>query len=276
MIPTLSCFLISHLEYVWEYAWPRESSFISTQSLYEQFHAVPGLIAPVTKEVFQRTVKRGIESGQWVLKQGDETYHAKKQPTIIRIDESTELLTTEEADKRGILEEPPTAPPESKRGAGRRPTLIPYGVISLGFNPVESLAEGLITRMRRDKFRVVDEATMKIQGPIIKLLYIKNLFTRLAPDRTTNLLLQAEIRRSRSPKYSLSLTVSKWDMTKEEGSSLLDTAWRIKGAERCDTTLTLRWPEGAKPEDAARVIRSLGEGVSEPLIASLEAKVARK
>jgi len=262
-------------DYVWEYAWPRGSSFISTQSLYEQFHAVPGLIAPVTKEIFQRTINRGIESGQWALKQGDETYTAKKPPKIIRVDESTELLTIEEAEKRGLLEEPITPPPPPKGKPRGGSTLTPYGIISLGFSPVSSLAESLITRMRRDRFHMVDEATMRIQGPIIKLLYIKNLFTRLAPDKSINMLLQADIRRSRYPKYNLSAEISKRDISNEEGSHLLDTVWRMKGAERCDATLTMRWPEGAKPEDASRVIRSLGEGVSEPLIASLEAKVSR-
>jgi hypothetical protein len=53
-------------------------------------------------------------------------------------------------------------------------------------------------------------------------------------------------------------------------------AWRMKGAEACDITLTLTWAAGAEPHQAAGALRSLGEGVTEPFIASLEAKVSRR
>ena len=264
-------------DYVWEYAWPRDASFISTQSLYEQFHQVPGLIAPATKEVFQRTVKRGIEAGQFALKQGDQLY-TSKPPTLVRVDESAELLTMEEAEKRGLLKEPgPTKTGRSRRPPGVRQVLpAPTGQISIATSRVESLAKSLETRMRRDKFHTVDEVTLRMGGPIINLLHIRNLLTRLAPERSIDIRLNTQIRRSKSPQYSLTFDLSKQDAATEEGRSLLDMAWRMKGAETCDTNLTIKWDPGAEPEEASRIIRSLAEGASEPFIASLEAKVSRR
>lgn len=262
-------------DYVWEYAWPRDSTFISSKSLYEQFHSVPGLIAPITREVFQKTVKRGIEDGQWILKQGDEVYTSKKPPTIVRVDDHAELLTVEEAEKRGLFKDPPPVPqPHPTPGTHRGKQLI--GQISIAESRVESLADGLETRMRREKFHLVDEAILRSSCPIINILYVKNLLTRLAPDKEINIDLKSNIRRSRSPQYSLTFGLNKQDVATEEGRSLLDMAWRMKGVETCDIILTLNWPAGSEPEKATRIIRGLGEGAAEPFIASLEAKVSRR
>jgi len=264
-------------DYIWHYAWPRGSTFLSTQSLYEQFHAVPGLIAPATREAFQRAVKKGVEAGQWVLKQGDETYTIEKPPTLVRVDETAELLTMEEAKKRGLLKEPhPTVPEPGRPGRLRQRLLAPTGQINLGLAPVESLAESLGTRIRRETFHTVDEVTLKITGPLINLLHVRNLLTRFAPEKSIEINISSDIRRPRSPRYTLTFELNKQDAATEEGRSLLDLAWRMKGAERCDTTLTMKWSSGAEPEEAARIIRSLGEGASESLIASLEAKVSRR
>lgn len=62
----------------------------------------------------------------------------------------------------------------------------------------------------------------------------------------------------------------------EEGKSLLDLAWRMKGVEYCEMTLTLEWENGSTPEKVSELLRSLGEGAKETLIARLEAKVSRR
>jgi len=265
-------------DYVWEYAWPRGSTFINTQSLYEQFHSVPGLIAPATREAFQQMVKKGVETGQWVLKQGDEVYTSKKPPTLVRVDESALIITQEEAKERGLLEEPASTPSEAERQQPglRQVLLAPTGRISIAPSRVESLVESLETKMRRENFHIVDEATLRTSGPLINLLHIRNLLTRLAPEKSIDIQLNANIQRAHSPRYSLSFDLSKKDAATDEGRTLLDVAWRMKGAETCDTILTIKWPAGAESHEATSVIRSLGEGVTEPFIASLEAKVSRR
>ena len=167
-------------------------------------------------------------------------------------------------------------PERGKPGRLRQRLLAPTGQINLGLAPVESLAESLGTRIRREKFHTVDEVTLKISGPLINLLHIRNLLTRLAPEKSIDINISSDIRRPRSPRYTLVFDLNKQDAATEEGRSLLDIAWRMKGAERCDTTLTMKWSAGAELEDVVKIIRSLGEGASEPLLASLEAKVSRR
>jgi len=131
--------------------------------------------------------------------------------------------------------------------------------------------------MRREKFHTVDEVVMRTSGPLINLLHIRNLITRLTPDRSCDIQLSATIQRPRAPRYTLTFDLKKEDAGTDEGRSLLDTAWKMKGAETCDSTLTLKWPEaGTEPENAAKILRSLSEGATEPLVASLEAKVSRR
>ena len=123
-------------------------------------------------------------------------------------------------------------PGPTKTGRGpRRPgirqvLLAPTGQISIATSRVESLAKSLETRMRRDKFHTVDEVTLRVGGPIINLLHIRNLLTRLAPERSIDIRLNTQIRRSKSPQYSLAFDLSKQDAATEEGRSLLDMSWR--------------------------------------------------
>lgn len=81
--------------------------------------------------------------------------------------------------------------------------------------------------------------------------------------------------RSQSPRFSLSFSLEKEDTSKEEGRSLLDMAWRIKGCDSSEVTLKLAWPEGTQPEAAGKILTSLGSE-SEPFIASMEAKASRQ
>jgi hypothetical protein len=90
-----------------------------------------------------------------------------------------------------------------------------------------------------------------------------------------NLSLNALIQRSQSPRFSLSFSLEKEDTTKEEGRSLLDMAWRIKGCDSSEVTLKMTWPEGTQPEAVGKILTSLGSD-SEPFIASMEVKASRQ
>jgi len=218
-------------DYIWQYAWPRDSAFISMKNLYEQLHAVLGLVAPATKEAFSKAIKEGVENGIWVMKKGEAVYTSKKLPPSVSVDEATELLTPEEAEKRGLLKDP--TPPGSKTKKGRRGvqrTLSPTGQISFTIAAVESLAESLEKRMKRERWRSVEEVTLRMSGPLINLLHIRNLVTRLAPEKAIDIRINTTISRPRSPRYTLTFELSKQDAATEEGRHLLDTAWRMKGA----------------------------------------------
>jgi hypothetical protein len=264
-------------EYVVEYAWPRGSEHVSTVSLHEQFHTVAGLIAPTTKELLQQTIKKGVAENIWVLKQGDQVYTSAKPPQVVRIDDSSLLYTPQAAEKAGLLVEKPTGSPfGGVSGTPRTPiTPPPRQSYTFEYSKTDSLASGLEGWMKRERLHIVEEVTLRSRGSLINILHVRNLITRLTPDKTVNMSLNALIQRSQSPRFSLSFSLEKEDAAKEEGRSLLDMAWRIKGCDSSDVTLKLVWPDGAQPEAVGKILLSLGSE-SEPFIASMEAKASRR
>jgi hypothetical protein len=129
--------------------------------------------------------------------------------------------------------------------------------------------------MKRERLHIVEEVTLRSRGSLINILHVRNLITRLTPDKTVNLSFNALIQRSQSPRFSLSFSLEKEDAAKEEGRSLLDMAWRMKGCDSSEITLKMTWPEGAQPEAVGKILLSLGSE-SEPFIASMEAKASRR
>uniref|UniRef100_A0A6M3M1B0 Uncharacterized protein n=1 Tax=viral metagenome TaxID=1070528 RepID=A0A6M3M1B0_9ZZZZ len=263
-------------EYVYEYAWPSGSGFISTRNLHGQFHQVAGLIAPSTKTLFQQTVMKGVEDGLWVLKQGEQVYTKDKPPGLVRVDDSALLYTIEEAEKMGLLEiegsqkETDTGPRKGpiQRALFRRQ-------LSFANSPMEKLVESLGTVMKRDRYPVLNEATLRVSGNLAAVLQIQNLLTRLAPEKGVQIELNARITRAHSPSYSLTFNLDKDDASRDEGRNILDTAWRMKGVDASDLTLRISWPDGTDIDSASRILRSLSTG-SQPFIASMEANVSRK
>jgi hypothetical protein len=265
--------------YVIEYAWPKGVGQISTKSLYEQFHSIPGLILPATKELFQETIKRGLDEGTWVLKYGDTIFTHEKKASVVPIDEKAEVYTIEEAEKRKLFEEPAhkapggSAPPRRTPGAGQE--LIT--TVSLGEAPLDDLADDLDKRARRDRFNQVNAIIVTMNDANqMNLISIKNLFTRLAPDKEVAASITSSLSRPHSPKFILSFDANKEDIAKEEGKSLIDLAWHLKGAEFCEIKLTLEWENGSTPEHVAELLRSMQKGAQERMMASLEARVGRR
>ncbi|HZW56641.1 MAG TPA: DUF499 domain-containing protein [Nitrososphaerales archaeon] len=263
--------------YVFEYAWPKGAGKISVKSMYEQFNSVPGLIIPSTKEIFQKTVKRGLDEGSWILKLGDTTFTHEKLPTVIPIDEKSELHTLAEAEKIGLLKQQETkiAVFEQSSAPGARQEFI--NSLVLADAPLEALADDLAKRGRRDKFDHISTITLKMsEADQMNLINIKNLFTRLFPEKDISARLEATLQRPRLPKFTLTIDVTKEDTSQEEGKNLFDVAWKLKGTEYCDMTLILEWENGSTPEQVADLIRSLAKDSKNHIVASLEARVGRK
>jgi hypothetical protein len=259
-------------EYVFSYAWPAGAPRVSIRILFEQFYRRPGMIIPSTKDKFLETVRRGIENGIWALRCRDVIYTKDNPPKSVSIDEHTELLTPDEAyrirqekgeESRKVSEgKEPAKPP---REAIPVPTILP-----LAEAPAETLAGDVEKRAARDRFSKVYDMTLKISSSdATQLLDIKNLIIRLGPERNCNIRISGTIARSRSPNYTISFEMNKEDAQKEEGKSMLDLLWRLKGVDSLQVRLELKWGEPVKPEDAAGVLRSLGKDI----VASLEANV---
>jgi hypothetical protein len=264
--------------YVFEYAWPKGAAKTTVKSLYEQFSSVPGLIIPATKEIFQKTIKRGLDEGSWVLKVGDSIFTHEKMPSVISIDDRSELYTFAEAESSGLLKQPESKFLQTKERfaePGERQELI--NTLALGDARLEALSEDLVKRARRDKFDNISSITLRMSdAELTNLINIKNLFTRLSPEKDVVARLEATIQRPRQPKFTLTLDISKEDLSQEEGKSLFDVAWRLKGAEDCEMTLSLEWKSGSSPEQVSELIRSITKGSDQPMVGSLEARVGRR
>lgn len=261
--------------YVMGYCWPRDAKSISVKTLFERFHAVPGLIFPNSKETFQQTILRGIKEDAWVLKDGSKVFYEDNLPSSIPIEDAVELLTHEEAESRGLFAKtPPAVQSRLKPDADTSAEAL---VDTLRFTdaPIETLAKDLEKKVRREKFTEVNSMNLSMSGNLLHLLGVKNLLTRLFPEKECEARVTANIGRRKSPRYTLTFDLMKDDISSDEGKTLLDLAWRFKGAEECEITLTLDWQNGLSPEDAGKVLTSLTEGSKEPIIARLEAKVSR-
>jgi hypothetical protein len=122
----------------------------------------------------------------------------------------------------------------------------------------------------------VDKINLSISGHLNNILQIKNLMTRLAPEKTIKMSFRGIIRRSTAPRYSIHFDMTKEDAQTEEGRQILEQSWRIKGAETCDLYLEVNWPKGTTAEKAGNLIRSLDDGATEPFIARMETHLSRQ
>jgi hypothetical protein len=258
-------------EYVFSHVWPTGAARVSIRTLFEQFYRRPGTIIPSTKDKFLETVKRGVENGIWALKHKDMTYTKDNPPKSVSMDEYTELLMPEEAYR--IIQE---ASVKTSEAIGEKKTGISTAkevptFVALAESPIETLASDMEKRATRDRFTKVNSMILKISSNDAgQLLNVKNLLTRLGPERNCKIRLSGSIARFRSPNYTVSFEMNKEDTQREEGKSMLDLLWRFKGVESLEVQLELKWDEPVKPEDAAGVLRSLGKD----MVASLEAKVS--
>lgn len=186
------------------------------------------------------------------------------------------LFTIEEADKRELLVEKPVK--TGKDPGGRRgpvQTGLTRKQYTFGNTSVEKLAESLETMMKRDRLPLLEEITLRTSGHLLNILQIKNLMTRLSPDKAVTMNLEVTLRRTSEPRYTLQFTVDKKDASSDEGKNLLDIAWKMKGCESSDIRLLIKWTTGTTGEEASKLLRTLSGG-DEAFIASLEAKVSRR
>jgi len=259
-------------EYVNSRVWPAGAVSVSIKTLYEQFHRRPGVIIPSTKEKFLETIRKGVENGFWVLKHKDKVYTKDRLPKAITIEDYAELFVYEEAEKLGMLKTVPIVEgPKGPTDIGPTPSSpVTPTVIELSESTVEALAGDIDKKAVRDRFTRVHGLTLRTlsQDPRY-ILEMKNILVRLAPEKTCSVKLTGTMSRAREPYYTVSFEVSKEDAQKDEGKSLLDNIWKLKGTESLDIHLEIKWTEPVKPEEAARILRSM----SRDIVASLEASV---
>ncbi|MEM0457421.1 MAG: DUF499 domain-containing protein, partial [Nitrososphaerota archaeon] len=264
------------IDYIMNYVWPSGAPSITTKTLHEWFYRKPGVKIPATKEIFIESIKQGIEQGVIVLyQQGKIITDIKNLPKEIRVDDETELMTPEEAEKRKpsqIIEISGKTSRESRVIIAQEqvPSRWP---ITLSDSKAEILADDLEKKSKTERFTRVYSAVIRtnVADPTL-LQEFRNVLTRYMPEKNLNIRITGTITRSRSPKYTFTFELEKDSAQKEEGKSLLENIWRIKGAESVDFRLELKWNEPVKPEDVGQILRTLRKDA----IFNLEAEVGKQ
>jgi len=266
--------------YVMEYVWPKSSTSTTVKNLFETFHQLPGLEIPASKELFLDMVKKGIETDVWILKDNDQIFSHKKMPHLIRIDNNSELYLVQEANRLGLLEEKPIQPPlgsvTDSGSGGSGVTVIPQVTThTWSDSQIGALSSDLETFMKREHFDKVNWIKLQMSGKQIYLASIKNFLTKIAPDQNIKPILHVRLARPRSPNFDLTFEIGKEDINTDEGRSLMDLSWKIKGTEYVDISLQLEWSEGENTEKVVNLLKSLGDGSTEPIIARMDAKMVK-
>jgi hypothetical protein len=265
-------------EYIQNYVWPANKESVTTEELYEQFFTRPGVKIPADREVYIRSILSGIEQGLWALYQNGKLYDKANIPEKINLDRQTELLTIEEAAKRREklerekeekIEKPPVPV-----GVGRRvgdQTLVEP--INFADSKAETLAADLEKKMKTEHIKQIHSATIKTNIPDASLLQeLRSILTRYLPERNLNIRLTGKLTRTSPPRYEIAFETDKETAQKEEGKSILENVWKLKGAESAELRLELEWSQPIKPEELANIIRTL----KPELIISLQAEVSRQ
>ncbi|MEM2057784.1 MAG: DUF499 domain-containing protein [Thermoproteota archaeon] len=266
------------MDYIINYVWPSGAASITTKALYEWFYRKPGVKIPANKEIFIESIRQGIEQGLIALyQQGKIITDTKNLPKEIRIDDQTELMTPEEAEKRKqsqVIE----IIGKTTRESGvvipqEQEQVLPRWTITLSDSKAEILANDLEKKSKNEKFTRVYSATIRtnVSDPTL-LQEFRNVLTRYMPEKNLDIRITGTITRSRSPTYTFTFDLEKDSAQKEEGRTLLENIWRIKGAESVDFRLKLEWNEPVKPEEVGQILRTLRKDT----IFNLEAEVGKQ
>ncbi len=264
-------------EYIQNYVWPADATSITTQELYEWFFRKPGVKIPADKDVYTKSIVDGIKQGIWQLYINGKLYDQSNPPKNITIDDQTELLTPEEAEirKRKQLTEEKTEEVVEVSVEKQIRAEPQFKVWSLSFSDTkaEILANDLERKKKTEQFTSIYSAIIKTSVPDASLIQeLRNVITRYMPERDLKITLKGTIIRTRAPRYEVSFEVDKETSQKDEGKSILENIWRLKGAESVDLGLELKWSQPTKPEELIKIVRSL----KRDLLISLDVEVGKQ
>ena len=90
---------------------PLKKGCISTASLREEYRRDPALPMLVGHEVFYKSIRQGIESGEFVYQSGDLIWAKGEPPVSIKIDEQCYVWTSNIAKEKNVWPKPAPPPP---------------------------------------------------------------------------------------------------------------------------------------------------------------------
>lgn len=266
---------LSPVDYVIPYAWPKESKSLTTKTLYERLYAVPGLRIPATKDHFLKTLEKGVADGIWALKTREGVFKGKT-PRHIPIDDVSELLTPEEAERLNLFKAKEDETEKWKK-KGKESVAVRPLVENISFdkNKVLTLASDLEVKMKNRNYNAIERIGLKLGGNPIYFYAVKDFLTKLSSDKNIKIQVEASVEKFTAPSYHFTFSATKEESQTEAGRSLLDAAPKLKSSDRIDISLSMEWPEPAAINEVKKLLSSLAESSVETLTASMDARVSR-
>lgn len=250
--------------------------YLSMLSLFETFHAKPGVIIPATQAHFIDTIKRGIAEKKWVLRRGEKVYTDNDigvlEGSNLAIDKGTEVWRWNEAKERGLLDKPiivyPPVKTGKKEGVGITTTQKgPQGPVPFTYafqeSPADNLARDLETYLRSKRAKV-DQVIIRTSGDSSSLNAINNVITALSAEQACDISLEVKARRYTDPKVNIEFSTNKADLGSPFIKILIDATQRMNNSESFEAAVTLRWQEFPL-ETLTEKVRSLGRLAQESL-----------
>jgi len=241
-------------DYVKSETWPSDVRETTTKELFERVYSKPGVILPKNQPLFEQTIQKGVETGLWVLMQGDEVYSPEDVPSRVIISSDALLLTPEEAGRKGITDQ---------RGhkcknclnwpctCGAITATQPLPILERDWERFESMMptdelKELDVWIRREGVEYVSEAEISLRGTSELAPQFRNLIRLCQAGRTLSATVKLRVNcDSENTKLHCEFQCNEKGLTDDSAKLLDDVArWSISDFEGTLGLRTERWAIG--------------------------------
>lgn len=255
-------------------AWVKGDKSKNADELYYQYHKKPGLSIPVTRDIFNETIRKGIENKLWVLDTDGRVVHFENLKGSPIITDKTMIILYEEAERLGLLKPPTVTTPTQPASPTSQmiPPIATESEIPFAEGYLEVIAESLPKRMKPnyDKVKSLHITTRNDPTHILKANF---LLMKLASDKNCQGLVEAKVERYNQPEYNVTIRVSKEDLATMTGKKTVELARQFADPNIAQVSLTLQWQNGISGEEVEKLLREYGG--NDKLIANVVARVSK-
>jgi len=254
--------------------WTEGAPYLSTITLFDAYHKVPGQIIPANQKTFTDTLARGVKEGYWIIRHKDTIYDETRLPSPIGIGLEWEVWKKSEAEKQGILKKKRQNTGGQSGDGGYMPpigtTIYPPPMGPRQINnvfldsPIEALVGDMETYANREGLLHLDKTILKAKGDPSVVSAINNLITRVKPLDCT-IELSYDIARFAAPKYTIYINFTKEDVDDTAARTILDALPRLNNTEKFDTALSVTWNTKASINEVSQVLRDIAKTNKETL-----------
>ena len=261
---------------------PTNVTRLNFKDLYDKFFRVPELSIPIHKEILVETIKKGVNDNLWVIKTGERITHSGNIKESIYLNDETELILYEEAERNNLLKPiSTTLTPGQQTSTTDSDNLETY-MEEKGYEfdipkqDLKTIAESLPQKIKNvnKNFKLVKKLNI-VHHRILPedITFSKFLMDKLQPDKDCATYIQASLEKyEKSPKYSVNVTISKEDLNTEVGKKTIEIIRQFMEPDAITLMIDLEWKNGISPEEAEKLLLDYDSG--NKFVAELKARVS--